>query len=84
MAKLDNVDRKRMRNKAVRSHTKTVVAKAEKAIEAKQAADSPEAVARAASALDRAAKKGVIHPNQAARRKSRLTRKLNKAIEGKG
>jgi small subunit ribosomal protein S20 len=41
--------------------------------------DSPEAVVRAISALDKAANKGIIHKNQAARRKSRLMAKLNRA-----
>lgn len=81
MAKLNNVDGKRMRNKAVRSYVKTVVSGAERAIETKQVEEGRLALDRAASALDRAAKKGVIHPNQAARRKSRLAKRLNKAIE---
>ena len=38
--------------------------------------------AEALSALDRAAKAGAIHPNAAARRKSRLTRKVNAALGG--
>ena len=40
-----------------------------------------EAVVVAVSVLDRAAKKGVIHPNKAARRKSRLMKKLNEAAK---
>jgi small subunit ribosomal protein S20 len=40
------------------------------------------AVAEAASALDRAAKVGAIHPNTAARRKSRLMRRANAALGG--
>lgn len=84
MAKLDNVDKKRMRNRSVRSYVKTVMARAENAIEAGQAEAGREAVTKAVSALDRAAKKGVIHPNQAARRKSRLTRKLNQAESSEG
>jgi small subunit ribosomal protein S20 len=40
------------------------------------------AVAEAASALDRAAKVGAIHPNSAARRKSRLMRRANAALGG--
>jgi len=40
-----------------------------------------EAVVAAVSVLDRAAKKGVIHPNKAARRKSRLMKKLNEAAK---
>src|SRR4029079_10192949 len=38
----------------------------------------------ALSALDRAAKVGAIHPNAAARRKSRLTIKVNAALRGSG
>jgi len=38
---------------------------------------------RAMSALDKAAKKGVIHKNQAARRKSRLAKKLVAAVGAK-
>jgi hypothetical protein len=44
--------------------------------------DPEAALAEALSALDRAAKAGAIHPNAAARRKSRLTRKVNAAIGG--
>jgi ribosomal protein S20 len=43
--------------------------------------DSAEALALAMSALDRAAKVGAIHRNQAARRKSRLARAMNAASE---
>ena len=67
-----------------RSAAKTFVAKALSA--ATQPADSTidpvAALAEALSALDRAAKVGAIHPNAAARRKSRLTRKVNAALGG--
>ena len=67
-----------------RSAAKTYVAKALTA--AAQPADSTidpvAALAEALSALDRAAKVGAIHPNAAARRKSRLTRKVNAALGG--
>jgi ribosomal protein S20 len=67
-----------------RSAAKTYVAKALSA--AAQPADSTidpvAALAEALSALDRAAKVGAIHPNAAARRKSRLTRKVNAALGG--
>jgi small subunit ribosomal protein S20 len=46
------------------------------------AADAPAALASAMSALDRAAKAGAIHPNAAARRKSRLALKMNAALGG--
>ncbi len=68
--------RRRARNKAVRSATRTYVKKAIAAIE--QAAPNVlEVLREAQSALDRAAKKGVLHPNAAARRKSRLMRRLH-------
>ena len=41
--------------------------------------NGPEAVAEAISALDKAAEKGILHPNNAARRKSRLMTKVNAA-----
>ena len=41
-----------------------------------------ESIEIAMSRLDRAAKKGIIHPNNAARRKSRLMRQLNQAAQG--
>ena len=67
-----------------RSAAKTFVAKA--LVSAAQPADATNdpaaALAEALSALDRAAKAGAIHPNAAARRKSRLTRKVNAALGG--
>ena len=67
-----------------RSAAKTYVAKA--LVSAAQPADATNdpaaALAEALSALDRAAKAGAIHPNAAARRKSRLTRKVNAALGG--
>ncbi|MEO5953959.1 MAG: 30S ribosomal protein S20 [Chloroflexia bacterium] len=70
--------RKQARNKPVRSAIKTYVKAAQQSI-ATGSDTSPQAVVNAISALDKAAGKGIIHPNQAARRKSRLMAKLNKA-----
>ena len=64
------------RNKAVKSELKTRVKNAVKAADTEQ---SEEALRLAVKRLDMAAAKGVIHKNQAARRKSRLMRKLNAA-----
>lgn len=72
-------DKRRLRNRAVRSVTKTQVTQAEKAIASNEPEPAQVAVVAAVSALDRAAKKGVIHRNTAARRKSRLMRKFNQA-----
>jgi ribosomal protein S20 len=67
-----------------RSAAKTYVAKALRAASApgESTVDPNVALLEALSALDRAAKAGAIHPNAAARRKSRLTRKVNAALGG--
>ena len=72
-------ERRRLRNKSVRSLCKTNVTKAEKLIFSGELEEAQKAVVAAISSLDKAAEKGVIHPNNAARRKSRLMRKLNEA-----
>jgi small subunit ribosomal protein S20 len=72
-------ERKQLRNKSVRSATKTHLTRAEKLISSNELEPAQQAVLAATSALDRAAKKGVIHPNTAARRKSRLMKKFNQA-----
>lgn len=69
-------ERKRERNQMYRSRVKTMVRKAEELIFAGQ--PSEEALREAFSTLDRAAVKGIIHKNNAARRKSRLAKKLAK------
>ncbi|MEZ4731655.1 MAG: 30S ribosomal protein S20 [Caldilineaceae bacterium] len=65
------------RNRVVRSSARTAVKKARTAVESNDT-NSVEAVQSAIQALDRAAAKGVIHKNNAARRKSRLMQALNK------
>lgn len=69
-------ERKRQRNQAVRSKVRTLVKKVQTNI-ADKAPASPEALTEALRALDMAASKGVIHKNNAARRKSRLVRRYN-------
>ncbi len=73
-------ERKRVRNKPVRTALKTYIRVAQTHIGGKgnDTEMSADAVVRAISALDKAASKGIIHPNQAARRKSRLMARLNK------
>ncbi len=75
--------RKNEKNRAIRSAMKTKVTKAESAVAAGKTEPAVEAVKGAASALDKAVIKGIIHPNNAARRKSRLAKKLNQAAEPK-
>lgn len=63
--------RRAARNQAVRSKIKTLVKKAREA-----ASPPPEDVREAIRALDVAARKGIVHPNTAARKKSRLIRHI--------
>lgn len=73
--------RKTARNRPVRSSLKTYVKSAVVTIAGgAEQADSVEKVRLAISKLDKAAQKGIIHRNQAARRKSRLMKKLNTAF----
>jgi ribosomal protein S20 len=69
-------------NQPRRSAAKTLVTKAVKVATGGQPGDANVALRDALSALDRAAKAGAIHANAAARRKSRLTRKINAALGG--
>ena len=62
------------RNKAVKSELKT---RTKNAVKAAGTDSADEAMRLAVKRIDMAAAKGVIHQNQAARRKSRLMRKLN-------
>ena len=73
-------ERRRLRNKSVRSQCKTNVTKAEGLIFSGELEQAKQAVNVAIASLDKAAEKGIIHTNNAARRKSRLMKKLNEAL----
>lgn len=68
---------KRLRNRPYRTAARTSVKKAELAIRAGDQTAAATAVGDAISMLDRVAGKGIIHKNNAARRKSRLMAKFN-------
>lgn len=72
--------RRHARNRSTRSATRTLVRNAEAAIFDGESDEAAQAVRMAIRALDKAAEKGIIHPNNAARRKSRLMKKYNAAI----
>jgi small subunit ribosomal protein S20 len=76
-------NRRKARNKSVISETKTRVIKAENAIASGNLEVAQVEVKAAISALDKEAEKGKVHRNNAARRKSRLLKKLNKASAAK-
>ena len=72
--------RRAARNRGVRSEVKTLVVKARKSLAGAPVAESDRyaLTLEAVRALDRAASKGVLHRNNAARRKARLTRQMAK------
>jgi len=72
-------ENRRARNKSISSQAKTNITKAERLIFLGELEAAQAAVVAAISSLDKAAEKGIIHPNNAARRKSRLMKKLNQA-----
>lgn len=74
--------RRRQVNAPRRTAARTYIAKALAVATGTAEGDPASALAAAVSALDRAAKTGAIHPNAAARRKSRLALKVNAALGG--
>jgi small subunit ribosomal protein S20 len=64
-------------NTTVKSAMRTAVKKVEAAVIVNDATTAKEAFVSAASKLDKAASKGLIHKNAAARKKSRLAKKAN-------
>jgi ribosomal protein S20 len=75
-------ERRRAINQPRKSAAKTYAASAIRVATGASEGDTATALAEAMSALDKAAKVGAIHPNNAARRKSRLTLRLNALAEG--
>ncbi len=73
-------EKRRLRNRSVRSAVKTFVGRARQTIAVAASRDDEtvqSTVLRAIRELDRAARKGIIHRNNAARRKSRLMKRVN-------
>ncbi len=75
-------ERRRERNRSVRSALRTYVKNARTSIAGEVSEDALERIKEAAKHLDQAASKGIIHKNQAARRKSRLMHQLAQAQAG--
>ena len=75
-------EKRRIRNRSVRSAVKTFVGRARTAISTDPLEDATEqTILKAIQELDRAARKGIIHRNNAARRKSRLIKRARTAVE---
>lgn len=71
-------ERKKEMNQPVRTKAKGFVARTRKLVEAGDLEGALASSKDAITALDKAAQKGVIHENNAARRKSRLIKSINK------
>jgi small subunit ribosomal protein S20 len=74
--------RRAVRNRSSRSAVKTRVTRFRRATTTEAAEQITELALTAISGLDRAASKGILHGNNAARRKSRLQKRLNAALAG--
>ena len=70
---------RRLRNQAAKSEIKTYLKKTHAAIAAGDAQALSQTLSKAVSVVDKAAKRGIIHKNAAARRKSRLMRRVAQA-----
>ncbi len=77
--RIRNSARKATYNRLHRSRARTYVKNTRALVAKKDVPAAREELLKAISALDRAAGKGVIHPNNAARRKARLVKMLNNA-----
>lgn len=75
--RLKQAEKRQQRNRAVKSATKTCIASFNESCQGKDKNKAQEALKKAVKTLDKAAAKKIIHKNQAANRKSRLTKKLN-------
>jgi len=73
--------RRRERSRVFRSRARTFIKKTDRLIAEGKLEEAAQAAQQAMSALDKAAVKGVVHKNNAARRKARLMRRLNLALK---
>lgn len=69
-------EKRRLRNRIFKGRARTYVRRANQEIVGGDLQDARQATLEAIRALDKAAEKGIVHPNNAARRKSRLMKKM--------
>jgi small subunit ribosomal protein S20 len=82
MKRMRQDEKRHARNVSVKSSLKTYTKRVETFIARKDTANVENLLRTAISALDKAAGKGVIHPNKAARKKSILSRKVHALQRG--
>lgn len=78
MKRVEIGEKNNLHNRSIKSGIKSVTKKFDAAVDAKSA-DAAALMRAAASTVDKAASKGVIHKNAANRKKAQLARKLSKA-----
>ncbi|MCF1712470.1 30S ribosomal protein S20 [Corynebacterium argentoratense] len=78
MKRIKTNEKARMRNKAVRSELRTATRKLRALVEAGDKAAATEQLRVVSRKLDKAVSKGVLHRNNAANKKSRLAKAVNK------
>ena len=76
---LRRIAKRRVRNQGTRTALKTFIKKVRTTATTGDATATQQALVSAVSAIDKAKQRGIIHKNQAARRKSRAARAANKA-----
>lgn len=74
------IEKKTLRNKMIKTRTKTAIKKVTLALAANDFATAKENLKNAVQAIDKACSKGVLHKNTASRKKSRLVKAVNKAV----
>jgi small subunit ribosomal protein S20 len=78
MKRMRQEAQRHLRNTSVKSSLKTYAKHVESLVARSDAANAEIMLRKAVSALDKAAGKGVIHPNKAARKKAALSRKVHR------
>lgn len=73
--------KRNLRNKTIQTSLKTLVKKVESAVSSGNREEASKALKEAIKALSRAASKGVIHKNNASRKISKLSKKVNSLIK---
>lgn len=75
--RVDVIRKRTLRNTSLKSNLRTAVKKFDESLKGAPAEESSAKLRQALVAIDKAVTKGILHKNTAARKKSRLTKRLN-------
>lgn len=78
--RIEIIRKRTLRNKSIKSMVKTAIKKFEVALAGGEIEQAREKLRQAIRTIDKAVTKGVLHPNTAARKKSRLQLRFNRAV----